>query len=151
MLYSICQRVKTKCETLVIQTISFTNFGNLCTGTAKSRTFRKFLFGNTYWKIGQYIVEYEQGGSEKAEYGKRLLEQLSKDLSLLHGKGFSLSNMKGFAFVGRQYRIMLGNRPHRIDLVFYHWRQSAHRYFDLRRIFTLFPSKMRRIIRIFAA
>ena len=48
----------------------------------------------TYWKIGQYIVEYEQGGSEKAEYGKRLLEQLSKDLSLLHGKGFSLSNMK---------------------------------------------------------
>jgi len=48
----------------------------------------------TYWKIGQYIVEYEQGGSGKAEYGKRLLEQLSKDLSLLHGKGFSLSNVK---------------------------------------------------------
>jgi len=48
----------------------------------------------TYWRIGHYIVEYEQGGSEKAEYGKRLLEQLSKDLSLLHGKGFSLSNMK---------------------------------------------------------
>jgi len=48
----------------------------------------------TYWKIGQYIVEYEQGGSEKAEYGKRLLERLSKDLILLHGKGFSLSNLK---------------------------------------------------------
>ena len=48
----------------------------------------------TYWKIGQYIVEYEQGGSGKAEYGKRLLEQLSKDLSLLHGRGFSLSNVK---------------------------------------------------------
>jgi len=47
----------------------------------------------TYWKIGQYIVEYEQGGSEKAEYGKRLLEQLSKDLSLLHGKGFGVSNI----------------------------------------------------------
>ena len=48
----------------------------------------------TYWKIGQYIVEYEQGGSGKAEYGKRLLEQLAKDLSLLHGRGFSLSNVK---------------------------------------------------------
>ena len=48
----------------------------------------------TYWKIGQYIVEYEQDGNVRAEYGKRLLEQLSKDLSLLHGKGFSLSNIK---------------------------------------------------------
>lgn len=48
----------------------------------------------TYWKIGQYIVEYEQGGSVRAEYGKQLLEQLSKDLSLLHGKGFSRSNIQ---------------------------------------------------------
>ena len=48
---------------------------------------------DTYWKIGQYIVEYEQGGSGKAEYGKKLLEQLSKDLSLLHGKGFGVSNI----------------------------------------------------------
>ena len=48
----------------------------------------------TYWKIGQYIVEYEQGGNVRAEYGKRLLEQLSKDLSLLHGKGFSRTNMQ---------------------------------------------------------
>ena len=48
----------------------------------------------TYWKIGQYIVEFEQGGNVRAEYGKRLLEQLSKDLSLLHGKGFGLSNIK---------------------------------------------------------
>ena len=49
---------------------------------------------DTYWKIGQYIVEYEQAGSGKAEYGKKLLEHLSKDLSLLHGRGFSLSNVK---------------------------------------------------------
>lgn len=49
---------------------------------------------NTYWQIGQYIVEFEQGGSVKAEYGKRLLPKLSKDLSLAHGRGFSLSNLK---------------------------------------------------------
>lgn len=48
----------------------------------------------TYWSIGEYIVEYEQGGKAKAGYGKGLLESLSKDLSLLHGKGFSLSNLK---------------------------------------------------------
>jgi predicted nuclease of restriction endonuclease-like (RecB) superfamily len=48
----------------------------------------------TYWEIGQYIVEFEQGGSLKAKYGKALLENLSKDLSLQHGKGFSLSNLK---------------------------------------------------------
>ncbi len=48
----------------------------------------------TYWEIGQYIVEFEQGGILKAKYGKALLENLSKDLSLLHGKGFSLSNLK---------------------------------------------------------
>jgi predicted nuclease of restriction endonuclease-like (RecB) superfamily len=48
----------------------------------------------TYWQIGQYIVEFEQEGSVRAGYGKKLLETLSKDLSILHGKGFSLSNIK---------------------------------------------------------
>lgn len=48
----------------------------------------------TYWKIGQYIVEFEQGGNVKAQYGTKLLEYLSKDLSRVHGKGFSLSNLK---------------------------------------------------------
>jgi hypothetical protein len=33
---------------------------------------------------------------------------------------FLLELGKGFAFIGRQYRITLGNRPHYIDLVFYH-------------------------------
>jgi len=47
----------------------------------------------TYWQIGQHIVEFEQGGDTKAEYGKALLETLSKDLGFLHGKGFSRSNL----------------------------------------------------------
>ena len=33
----------------------------------------------TYWEIGRQIVEYEQHGNEKAEYGLGLLNQLSKD------------------------------------------------------------------------
>lgn len=47
----------------------------------------------TYWRIGQYIVEFEQQGNAKAEYGKALLKNLAKDLTLLHGKGFSRSNL----------------------------------------------------------
>jgi len=47
----------------------------------------------TYWNIGRYIVEFEQQGQEKAEYGSRLLARLSKDLKQLHGRGFSKSNV----------------------------------------------------------
>ena len=50
----------------------------------------------TYWQIGQHIVEFEQGGNARAEYGKALISTLAKDLSLLHGKGFSASNVKRF-------------------------------------------------------
>jgi len=48
---------------------------------------------NTYWNIGKQIVEFEQKGKEKADYGSRLLENLSKDLKLRYGKGFSKSNI----------------------------------------------------------
>lgn len=47
----------------------------------------------TYWKIGRKIVEYEQKGGERAEYGSTLLVKLSKDLRLKYGKGFSRSNV----------------------------------------------------------
>jgi len=48
----------------------------------------------TYWEVGKQIVEFEQNGNQRAKYGSSLMERLSKDLSLLHGKGFSLSNIK---------------------------------------------------------
>lgn len=47
----------------------------------------------TYWQLGQHIVEFEQGGSERAIYGKALLNQLAADLTLRHGRGFSRSNL----------------------------------------------------------
>ncbi len=47
----------------------------------------------TYWQIGRHIVEFEQGGKAKSEYGSGLLEKLSKDLTLAYGKGFSRSNL----------------------------------------------------------
>jgi predicted nuclease of restriction endonuclease-like (RecB) superfamily len=72
----------------------------------------------TYWKVGQYIVEYEQKGKERAVYGKGLLENLSKDLTLLHGKGFSLSNVKRM----RQFYITFpigAELPHQLSWT--HW------------------------------
>ncbi|GAB4329645.1 MAG: PDDEXK nuclease domain-containing protein [Calditrichia bacterium] len=47
----------------------------------------------TYWQIGRYIVEFEQKGKLKAEYGSELLDRLSKDLTAEFGKGFSRSNL----------------------------------------------------------
>jgi predicted nuclease of restriction endonuclease-like (RecB) superfamily len=45
------------------------------------------------WEIGRHIVEYEQHGQERAEYGSALLARLSKDLRLRYGKGFGRRNI----------------------------------------------------------
>ena len=47
----------------------------------------------SYWQIGHYIVEFEQNGNEKAEYGSDILNRLSRDLTDRYGKGFSHSNL----------------------------------------------------------
>jgi hypothetical protein len=52
-----------------------------------------------YWLIGRRVVEYEQGGKVRAEYGEALLERLSADLTRRYGRGFgvvNLSQMKKF-------------------------------------------------------
>lgn len=48
----------------------------------------------TYWNIGRIIIEYEQKGEIRAEYGKQLLRDLSKRLTGEFGKGFSRSNLQ---------------------------------------------------------
>lgn len=48
---------------------------------------------HSYWEIGQFIIEYEQKGHAKAEYGSDVLNRLSRDLTNLYGKGFSRSNV----------------------------------------------------------
>lgn len=45
------------------------------------------------WEIGKHIVEFEQNGKEKADYGSALLSNLSKDLKMAYGKGFGKSNI----------------------------------------------------------
>ena len=46
-----------------------------------------------YWMIGQHIVEFEQGGKERAEYGTALVERLAVDLTERFGRGFSRQNI----------------------------------------------------------
>ncbi len=45
------------------------------------------------WQTGRYIVEFEQGGNIRAEYGTQLINRLAKDLTVKRGKGFSRSNL----------------------------------------------------------
>lgn len=47
-----------------------------------------------YWLVGRRIVEYEQGGAERAEYGAELIRRLSVDLTALYGRGFSVRNLR---------------------------------------------------------
>ena len=68
--------------------------GSYVAAQAKTVTAINASLLDAYWQIGRYIIEFEQNGSARAEYGKKLLENLSRDLSLMHGKGFSLSNLK---------------------------------------------------------
>jgi len=47
----------------------------------------------SYWEVGRRIVEFEQGGKKRADYGEMLVERLSADLTAKFGRGFSLQNL----------------------------------------------------------
>lgn len=53
-----------------------------------------FAMVDSYWQIGQMIVEEEQNGKERAGYGKYLLKELSKRLSSEFGRGYDESNLR---------------------------------------------------------
>lgn len=49
-----------------------------------------------YWLVGKRIVEEEQGGEKRAEYGTYLIATLSQELTTAFGKGFSIQSLKNF-------------------------------------------------------
>jgi hypothetical protein len=53
-----------------------------------ARTINSILTA-TYWGIGQRIVKYEQKGERRSEYGEKLLNRLSKDLTAEYGRELS--------------------------------------------------------------
>ena len=55
-----------------------------------------FMMVEAYWKIGQRIVEEEQQGRQRADYGDFLIRELSRRLGDEFGKGFSVANLKNF-------------------------------------------------------
>ncbi len=59
---------------------------------ASARTINTIITA-TYWEIGRRIVEFEQGGSKKAEYGEQLIDRLSNDLTKRFGRGFKRRNL----------------------------------------------------------
>ena len=59
-----------------------------------------------YFLVGHYIVEHEQKGAARATYGQEILKQLSQDLTITLGKGFSarnLASMRNFYLAYRQH------------------------------------------------
>lgn len=52
-----------------------------------------FTMAEAYWNVGHMIVE-EQQGKQRAEYGKKLLNELSARLTLDFGKGYDASNLR---------------------------------------------------------
>lgn len=59
----------------------------------------------TYWQIGRQLVEFEQGGAERAEYGKGLLATLADSLTAEFGRGFDASNLRNMRLFYRAFPI----------------------------------------------
>lgn len=88
--------------------------------SARSKVYSaaNFAMVEAYWMIGKSIVE-QQGGSPTAEYGVRLLEELSKQMTIDFGKGFTVTNLKYM----RQFYLSFKNRHAlRDELSWTHYR-----------------------------
>lgn len=59
----------------------------------------------TYWQIGRRLVEVEQQGQGRAEYGERLMERLSQDLTARFGRGFGRRNLEQMRVFYRVWQI----------------------------------------------
>jgi predicted nuclease of restriction endonuclease-like (RecB) superfamily len=53
----------------------------------------RLLVTATYREVGRRLVEFEQGGRARAEYGEALLKRLAQDLTARHGRGFGVVNL----------------------------------------------------------
>lgn len=64
--------------------------------SARDNAYRQvnFIMVEAYWSIGQQIVEEEQNGKDRAEYGSYLIKELSSKLTKDFGKGFTTTNLK---------------------------------------------------------
>ena len=73
----------------------------------------------TCWTVGRHIVEFEQGGAARAEYGKNLLESLASRLTVEFGRGFDASNLYKMSLFYRLFPNLDALRP---ELSWTHYR-----------------------------
>lgn len=79
-----------------------------------------FAMVENYWLIGQQIVEHEQHGEARADYGKGLLKELAAKLSVEFGKGFDESNLR---YMRLFYRCFPIRDTLRHELTWSHYRR----------------------------
>jgi hypothetical protein len=84
----------------------------------------------TYWQIGKLIVEDEQQGKERAEYGKYTLKKLFQKLTLEFGKGFDESNLRNIRSFFHAFPIC--------DALRHELSGSHYRFFPLKMIKTIY-------------
>lgn len=100
------------------------------------------LMTASYWEIGRRIVEFEQGGEARAEYGKALLKRLSADLSVRFGRGFGVDSLESMRLFYKTYppeqiseslirKLPAGAVPSNSE--------SVIRHFDLNQLAQVFP------------
>ena len=77
-----------------------------------------FVMVEAYWNIGKSIVE-QQDGYEKAEYGSRLIAELSKQMTVDFGKGFTPTNLK---YMRQFYLTFPNSHALRDELSWTHYR-----------------------------
>ena len=73
-----------------------------------------------YWEIGREIVEDDQQGEQRAEYGKALIQNLASELTQRHGKGFTASNLLAMRRFYLSFQIQHALRA---ELSWTHYRQ----------------------------
>ncbi|PIQ16275.1 MAG: hypothetical protein COW67_03855, partial [Flavobacteriales bacterium CG18_big_fil_WC_8_21_14_2_50_32_9] len=78
-----------------------------------------FTMVQAYWNIGRAIVEEEQNGQDRAEYGQYILQELAKKLTKKYGKSYGERNLR---YVRQFYRIFQNWNAVRSELSWTHYR-----------------------------
>ena len=91
----------------------------LLTSRGQAYSAINFAMVQAYWQIGRIIVEHEQNGSLRAEYGKGVLNRLSSELTEEFGKGFTVTNLK---YMRQFYSMFPNGHALRGELTWTHYR-----------------------------
>ena len=99
----------------------------------------------TYFEIGRMIVEDEQNGKNRAEYGKNVLKELSVHLTAKFGKGFSVENLDRMRFFYNSYSNRISSKMSRKSAIS---QTLSDQFENSRKTFTLSWSHYIKLMRI---